>query len=68
MNRANGGAVYFDNGELVAKWSPQDVPEGDSLGVFLQRDPVDASTDFTVKRRIKAQGFSLYLLALLMLL
>ena len=68
MNRANGGAVYFDNGELIAKWSPKDVPEGEKLGKFLQRDPVDASTDFTVKRRIKAQGFSVYLLALLMLL
>ena len=68
MNRANGGAVYFDNGELIAKWSPKDVPEGEKLGKFLQRDPVDASTDFTVKRRIKAQGFCVYLLALLMLL
>jgi hypothetical protein len=29
---------------------------------------VDAFTDFTVKRRIKAQGFALYLLALLLLL
>ncbi len=68
MNRANGGAVYFDNGELVAKWSPKDVPSGDELREFLGRDPVDASTDFTVKRRIKSQGFALYLLALLMLL
>ena len=68
MNRANGGAVYFDNGELIAKWSPKDVPEGEKLGKFLKRDPVDVSTDFTVKRRIKAQGFSVYLLALLMLL
>ena len=68
MNRANGGAVYFNDGELIAKWSPRDVPEGSEMRDFLQRDPVDASTDFTVKRRIKAQGFTLYLLALLLLL
>ena len=68
MNRANGGAVCFNDGELIAKWSPRDIPEGSELRDFLQRDPVDASTDFTVKRRIKAQGFTLYLLALLLLL
>ena len=68
LNRANGGATYFDDGELVAKWSPRDVPEGSGLKDFLERDPVDASTEFTVQRRIKAQGFGLYLLALLMLL
>ena len=68
MNRSNGGATYFDNGELIAKWSPRDVPEGSDLKGFLERDPVDASTDFTVKRRIKAQGFTLYLFALLLLL
>ena len=68
LNRANGGAVYFNNGELIAKWSPRDVPEGSDLEGILQRDPVDASTDFAAKRRIKAQGFALYLLALLVLL
>lgn len=68
MNRANGGATYFDNGELIAKWSPRDFPEGTDLKGFLERDPVDASTDFTVRRRIKAQGFTLYLFALLLLL
>ena len=68
LNRANGGAVYFNNGELIAKWSPRDVPEGSKLEGVLQRDPVEASTDFMVTRRIKAQGFTLYLLALLLLL
>lgn len=68
LNRANGGAVYFNNGELIAKWSPRDVPEGSDAEGFLQRDPVDASTDFVVSRRIKAQGFALYLAALLLLL
>ena len=68
LNRANGGATYFNDGELVAKWSPRDVPEGSDMKGVLERDPVDVSTEFTVQRRIKAQGFALYLLALLMLL
>ena len=68
LNRANGGATYFNDGELVAKWSPRDVPEGSDLKGLLERDPVDVSTEFTVQRRIRAQGFTLYLLALLLLL
>ena len=68
LNRANGGATYFNDGELISKWSPRDVPEGEELRALLAREPVSASTDFIVGRRIKAQGFALYLLALLLLL
>lgn len=68
LNRANGGATYFNDGELISKWSPRDVPESGDLRSLLDREPVAASTDFIVGRRIKAQGFALYLLALLLLL
>ncbi len=68
LNRANGGATYFNDGELISKWSPRDVPEGEELRRVLDREPVGMSTDFIVGRRIKAQGFALYLLALLLLL
>ena len=68
LNRANGGATYFNDGELISKWSPRDVPEGEELRSLLDREPVVASTDFIVGRRIRAQGFTLYLLALLLLL
>ena len=68
LNRANGGATYFNDGELISKWSPRDVPEGDDLRSLLDREPVAASTDFIVGRRIRAQGFVVYLIALLLLL
>lgn len=68
LNRANGGSVYFNDGELISKWSPRDMPEGEDLRGLLDREPVSVSTDFIVGRRIKAQGFALYLLALLLLL
>ena len=68
LNRANGGATYFNDGELISKWSPRDVPEGEDLKNLLDREPVAASTDFIVGRRIRAQGFAVYLLALLLLL
>ena len=68
LNRANGGASYFNDGELIAKWSPRDVPEGEDLRNWLDREPVGASIDFITGRRIRAQGFTVYLLALLLLL
>ena len=68
LNRANGGASYFEEGELISKWSPRDVPEKERLRDLLDREPVSVSTDFIVSRRIKAQGFTVYLLALLLLL
>ncbi len=68
LNRANGGATYFNDGELISKWSPRDVPDGEGLKWVLDREPVAASIDFITGRRIKAQGFALYLLALLLLL
>ena len=64
-------AVYCrvtDSGELISKWSPRDVPEKERLRDLLDREPVSVSTDFIVSRRIKAQGFTVYLLALLLLL
>ena len=68
LNRANGGATYFNDGELISKWNPRDVPVGEDLKWILDREPVAASIDFITGRRIKAQGFALYLLALLLLL
>ena len=68
LNRANGGATYFNDGELIAKWSPRDVPGGENLRNWLDREPVAASIDFITGRRIRAQGFTVYLLALLLLL
>ena len=68
LNRANGGATYFNDGEIIAKWSPRDVPGGENLRNWLDREPVAASIDFITGRRIRAQGFTVYLLALLLLL
>ena len=68
LNRANGGATYFEEGEVISKWSPRDYPEKERLQDLLDREPVSVSTDFIVPRRIKAQGFTVYLLALLLLL
>lgn len=67
LNRANGGGSYFSNGELVKKWAPCDAPKAAEMQVMLASDHIDVSTQHVIKRRILAQGFCLYLAALLIL-
>ena len=65
LNRSNGGASCFAEGELIAKWPSRAFPK--DLQATLQSDPVDISTRNILRRRIQAQGFCLYLAALLIL-
>lgn len=65
LNRSNGGASFFSEGELIEKWGQKDFPE--DLSWRFQADPVELNSRFILKRRLKAQGFCLYLAALLML-
>ena len=44
------------------------MPGGENLRNWLDRESVAASIDFITGRRIRAQGFTVYLLALLLLL
>ena len=66
LNRSNGGASFFSEGELIEKWGQKDFPE--DLSWRFQEDPVELNSRFILKRRLKAQGFCLYLAALLMLI
>lgn len=38
LNRSNGGAVYFNDATIVAKWANLELPEVD-LGAVLEEDP-----------------------------
>jgi hypothetical protein len=38
LNRSNGGAVYFNDATIVAKWSNLELPEVD-LAAVLEEDP-----------------------------
>ena len=38
LNRSNGGAVYFNDGTIVAKWANVELPDAD-LAAVLEEDP-----------------------------
>lgn len=65
LNRDNGGCTYFYEGELIEKWMSRDFPK--DLPGILAADPVNLSTYRITRHRLTAQGFCLYLAALLAL-
>ncbi|MBR5404519.1 MAG: DoxX family protein [Bacteroidales bacterium] len=65
LNRSNGGATYLSQGEIILKWSSKDAPQ--DFGPAFRDDPVNLSTWMLSHSRLKAQGFCLYLAALLIL-
>lgn len=66
LNRDNGGATYFYEGEIIAKWGIRDFPR--HLADDLTEDPVVLSSHTAAQKRILAQGFCLSLGAILILL
>ena len=66
LNRSNGGGSYFNEGELVNKWSSAHMPE--NLQADFAADPVALSTHYIIRRRLRTQGFCVYLAALLLLI
>ena len=58
LNRSNGGAVYFNDGTIVAKWANVELPDAD-LSAVLEEDP-----DVVILRhRIREQLYASILIA-----
>ena len=58
LNRSNGGAVYFNDGVVVAKWANSELPQVD-LASVLQEDP----DVLILKHRIREQLYVSILIA-----
>ena len=58
LNRSNGGAVYFNDGTIVAKWANSELPKVD-LPAVLQEDP----DVLILKLRIREQLYVSILIA-----
>ena len=63
LNRSNGGAVYFNDGVIVAKWSNMELSELD-LGAVLAEDP----DVLILRERIREQLYISILVAGVLLL
>jgi len=68
INRSNGGATMLFDGLIVAKWPRGKYPESFELSELAKMDPTEAMIKENTPRRLKLQGFLLYVTAVLLLL
>ena len=68
MNRSNGGATWFNNGELIRKFHTSDLPSDETLLKMTGDDPTETMLQTSTKGRLRFQGFLLYTVALLLLI
>lgn len=67
LNRSNGGATWFDDGMLVRKFSFYTLPSEKRLDKLTHRDPTDQAITAATRGRIRAHGYLLYALAMMIL-
>ena len=67
LNRSNGGATYFNEGDLVNKWPSRNLPDREELGGIHRRDMMDLTISADTKGKLKFEAWFLYSIAILFL-
>ena len=68
MNRSNGGATWFSDGQLIQKFPCGKLPSDEDILAFTGDDPTERMLNSSTKGRLRFQGFLLYVFAFLLLL
>ncbi len=68
LNRSNGGATWFNDGQLIRKYSHGEIPSEDTLLAMTGDDPTEKMLHHSTKTRLRFQGFMLYVFAILLIL
>lgn len=68
VNRSNGGATLFSDGLIVAKWANTRLPDATYVASLASDDATEAMMKENSPRRMRLQGFLLYVFAVLLLL
>lgn len=68
LNRSNGGATLLRDGMVVAKWPHRSLPSQELLSELMAQEPAEAMVQQNTPKRLKLQGFLLYVTAVLLLL
>lgn len=67
LNRSNGGVTYFNEGNLIQKWSVHNLPSESRLEKIASHDETDLMLTASTKGRLSFQASFLYSFALLLL-
>ena len=68
LNRSNGGATYIADGQIIAKWPVRSLPDASELAELAKTSPDESVIDENTPKRLKLQGFLLYVFAVLLLI
>ena len=68
LNRSNGGATWFNDGQLIRKYSHNRIPSDETLRDMADDDPTEEMLHSSTKSRLHFQGFLLYVFAILLIL
>lgn len=68
LNRSNGGATYMADGQIVAKWPLRALPDAATLSTLSRTSPDESVIDENTPKRLKLQGFLLYVFAVMLLI
>lgn len=68
LNRSNGGATYFSDGELICKWAFRSFPDQEELKKMSRNNNTEASIEKSTRKDLAFQGFLLYVTAVMLLL
>ncbi len=68
LNRSNGGATWFNDGQLIRKYSHSRIPSDETLLEMAGDDPTEEMLRHSTKTRLRFQGFILYVFAILLIL
>ena len=68
VNRSNGGVTLFSDGLIVAKWPASRLPDVSFVADLASSDATEAMMKENAPRRMRLQGFLLYVFAVLLLL
>ena len=68
LNRSNGGATYFHNGQLIRKWAGINTPDASELKTIAETAATEIVIAQDSKGSLVFQGFLLYVTAIMLLL
>ncbi len=68
LNRSNGGATWFSDGQLIKKFSDRDLPSEEQMMELTGKDPIELMLSSSTKGRLGFQGTLLYIFAILFII
>lgn len=68
LNRSNGGATLVRDGMVIDKWAVRALPSIEDVEAGCAGDPTESMIDRTTPGRLRFEGYTLFLFAIMLLL